>query len=72
MHSGFRVEEATLIDWRNATGELLDNKNIKYTTRYVNDGGRGTQGRVNKGEKAKRLQLLRTGLSLKDKVEIKR
>ena len=39
---------------------------------YTVAGGRGTQRLVRKGKKAKRLQLLRTELTLKDKAEVQR
>ena len=39
---------------------------------YIVLGGRGTQGRVRKGKAAKRLNLLCTELTLKDKAEVQR
>ena len=62
--------ERLLISTDADIAELSDHRPIWAP--YTVVGGRGTQGRIHKGKKAKKLQMLRPELTLKNKAEVQR
>ena len=62
--------EGLLISTDADIAELSDHRPI--WAHYTVSGDRDSQGKVRKGKKAKRLQLLRTELTLKNKAEVQR